>query len=59
MVASTLDMTEQLGTNSVESVAFGVIKLVVYDALYSRVEAQLSNVHKYQMFSYLARFCRC
>jgi len=40
MAASTLDMTEQLGTNSVESVAFGVTKLVVYYALYSSGKAQ-------------------
>jgi hypothetical protein len=40
MAASTLDMTEQLGTNSVESVAFGVTKLVMYYALYSSGKAQ-------------------
>jgi hypothetical protein len=40
MVASTLDLMEQLGTNSVESVAFGVFKLVVYYALYSSGKAQ-------------------
>jgi hypothetical protein len=59
MAASTLDMTEQLGTNSVESVAFGVIKLVVYDALYISGEAQVFQRSQIQMFSYLARFCRC
>jgi hypothetical protein len=47
MAALTLDTTDQLDTHSVESVAFGVTKLVLYYALYSSLEARtLFNVHR-------------